>query len=129
MNVKVYANEVGQNLKEWGPNFRKQCTVVGGLCAGAISSFIMNTGFCSDGGAAKNVLQKVLGVLCDVFLYVGVLLLCWGVGQLVMAFKNEDADSKSRAIMLIVSSAFLIGIKTFLNTILAATGSGITIEG
>ena len=35
------------------------------------------------------------------------MLLAWGIGQLVLAFKNEDADSKSRA-MLVIMAAILL---------------------
>jgi hypothetical protein len=49
----------------------------------------------------------------------------WSVGMLLLAFKNEDADSKSRAMMLLIVSAALIGIKGFLNTVLENTGISI----
>lgn len=63
------------------------------------------------------LMGKIVGTVLSIFQWIGVLLLVWGVGQLVMAFKNEDADSKSRAIMMIVSSALLIGLKALLTAI------------
>jgi hypothetical protein len=42
--------------------------------------------------------------------------------MLVLALKNEDADSKSRAIMLIAVSIALIGVGTLLAPILKAAG-------
>ena len=64
----------------------------------------------------KLVLAKIL----DIFFYIGLLLLAWSVGMLVLAFKNEDADSKSRAMMMMVVAAALVGFKAFLNAILPA---------
>ena len=120
---------IKNNLNEWGKSFKSQCRVVGGLCTASIISLFTNVGYCSGDETTKKVLGEILNVLCSVFLYVGVLLICWGVGQLVLAFKNEDADSKSKAIMLIVASAFLIGIKPMLQSVLNATGAGVTIGG
>ena len=62
----------------------------------------------------KLVLSKIL----DIFFYIGLLLLAWSVGMLVLAFKNEDADSKSRAMMMMVVAAALVGFKSILNAIL-----------
>lgn len=66
---------------------------------------------------------NLVGIVCSIFRYIGILLLVWGVGQLVLAFKNEDADSKSRAMMLIVASIILIALKSLIE----ALGLGITI--
>jgi hypothetical protein len=46
--------------------------------------------------------------------------------MLVLAFKNEDADSKSRAMMMAVVSIVLISIKTILNSVMSGTGVNIT---
>ena len=70
----------------------------------------------------KTLVGNVLSVIVDIFFYIGILLLCWAVGMLLLAFKNEDADTKSRAMMLLVVSAALIGIRSFLNIVLAGTG-------
>lgn len=59
----------------------------------------------------------IIDTVLQVFQWIGILLLVWGIGQLIMAFKNEDADSKSRAIMMIVSSVLLIGLKGLLNIV------------
>lgn len=59
---------------------------------------------------ASGLMQSILNIIYDIFKYIGVLLLAWSVGMLVLAFKNEDADSKSRAMMMMVVSIALIGI-------------------
>lgn len=65
--------------------------------------------------AASTVIQKMIDIICKVFRYVGVVLAVYSVGQLVMAFKNEDADSKSRATTMLVVACVLIGIKSFVD--------------
>lgn len=80
------------------------------LAAGSVT---INTGTADMG----TLVGGVAGVILQIFQYIGVLLLIWGVGQLVLAFKNEDADSKSRAMMLILSSIAMVGLKTLLVSI------------
>ena len=70
--------------------------------------------------ADENMVESVKGVvevMLNVFKYVGVVLLIWGVGQLVMAFRNEDADSKTRAIMVLVAAAALLSLQALLGQI------------
>ena len=65
--------------------------------------------------AASSMVTKLIDIVCKIFLYIGVLLAVWAVGMLVLAFKNEDADSKSRAMMLLVVACMLIGINTLVD--------------
>lgn len=65
---------------------------------------------------AATVLGKMIELIEKVFKYVGVILAVYSIGQLIMAFKNEDADSKSRATTMLVVACCLIGIATFVNT-------------
>ena len=58
----------------------------------------------------KTVLQSMIDIVGLVFQAVGVVLSVYSVGQLVMAFKNEDADSKSRASTMLVVGVILIAI-------------------
>ena len=58
----------------------------------------------------KTLMSSILGIILTIFKYIGILLLAWSVGMLVLAFKNEDADSKSRAMMMMVVSIILIGL-------------------
>lgn len=67
---------------------------------------------------AGEVVGEILKFVCTIFRYIGIVLLAWGIGQLVLAFKNEDADSKSRAIMLIIVSIVLVALKSALKAIL-----------
>lgn len=76
----------------------------------------------ADEAATDKIVGSIIDVIVDIFKYIGIILLVWSVGMLVLAFKNEDADSKSRAIMLLVVSLVLIGIGAFLTPILEAAG-------
>ena len=65
-------------------------------------------------GNAGNIVNNLLGYIFGIFRYIGIMLLAWGIGQLVLAFKNEDGDSKSRAIMLILASIVLMSVGTIM---------------
>lgn len=69
---------------------------------------------CAEDAAAK-VITEMISIICRVFRYVGVVLGVYSVGQLVMAFKNEDADSKSRATTMLVVAGILVGIKSLVD--------------
>ena len=50
-----------------------------------------------------------------IFVAVGIILAIYSVGQLILAFKNEDADSKSRASTLLVVSIILIAFPALID--------------
>lgn len=62
---------------------------------------------------AEDDLSKIMGnienIVKTMFKAIGFVLVLWGAGQLILAFKNEDSDSKSRAIMSIVAGVALYG--------------------
>ncbi len=72
--------------------------------------------------SAGTIVGTLLGYIGRIFMYIGIILLVWSIGQLVLAFKNEDADSKSRAVMVMVVSIILISMDTILNTLVGALG-------
>lgn len=71
----------------------------------AIGGFAFATAGADD---IKTVLKPILNIVCMIFTTVGVILTVYSVGQLIMAFKNEDADSKSRASTMLVVGVCLI---------------------
>ena len=70
----------------------------------------------------KAIVATFLGYVLDMFICVGALLVVWAVAQLALAFKNEDADSKSRAMMMLIVAAILIGISPLADAVLNGTG-------
>lgn len=110
------------------PSKKEKITMAIGSAATAAMPFA--TMALADGvsdSAASDLISTVLGVICDIFLAIGVLLLAWSVGMLFLAFKNEDADSKSRAMMMAVVSIVLIAFKGILGTVLKSAGTSFTI--
>ena len=63
----------------------------------------------------KSVLDQMIGIVGTVFQAVGVILSIYAVGQLVLAFKNEDANSKSSASTLLVVGIALIAIPAIID--------------
>ena len=57
----------------------------------------------------NTVMSNIKNIVETLFKSIGFVLVLWGAGQLVLAFKNEDSDSKSRAIMSIVAGVALYG--------------------
>lgn len=76
----------------------------------------------ATGASAKNIVQTFMGYVIDMFICVGALLGVWAVAQLALAFKNEDADSKSKAMMMLIVAAILIGIAPLATAVLDGTG-------
>lgn len=66
----------------------------------------------------------LISYVFKIFFYIGAVLLAWSIGQLIMAFKNEDADSKSRAVMVIVVSCLLMSAGGIYSAAVTALGKG-----
>ena len=79
-------------------------------------------------GEATAIIGSVLGIVMDIFMYIGIVLLVWSIGMLILSFKNEDADSKTRAIMLLIVSIVLIALKPLVDGVLTVVGAGVTIS-
>lgn len=65
----------------------------------------------------KSVLENMIGIIGTIFIAVGVILTVYAVGTLVLAFKNEDADSKSRASTMLVVGVCLMSIPKIVETL------------
>lgn len=105
----------------------KIAMAVGSAATAAMPFATMAFADSTSSTTAKNLVGTVLGVICDIFLAIGILLLAWSVGMLFLAFKNEDADSKSRSMMMAVVSIVLIAFKGILEVVLTSAGTGFTI--
>ena len=71
------------------------------------------------------LMSAILNIIFQIFRYVGILLLVWSVAQIVMAFKNDDADSKQKGMMIAVISIVLITLSFVLKPILTSVGVNI----
>lgn len=59
-------------------------------------------------GSIADILGDFVSIITTIFQAVGVILGVYSAGQLIMAFKNDDADSKSRAGTMLVTAISLI---------------------
>lgn len=85
---------------------------------GSVQVAIDNYTFGSDTvGKIKSVTNSVVNVIVTIFQALGVIMSVFAVGQMVLAFKNEDADSKSRASLFLVCGLALIAIPTIIKTL------------
>lgn len=66
-----------------------------------------------DNTGTKLVLE-IVAIVCYIARIIGVILLVWGVVQLILAFRNEDADSKTKAAMTIVVAVILFSLSFLL---------------
>lgn len=98
----------------------------GALAMSSASVAMVPTAFASGSDTGNKVVNAVLDVVFDMAFYIGIILLAWSVVMLILALKNEDADSKSRAIMLVAVSIALVGVGTLLRPILQAAGFTLT---
>ena len=63
------------------------------------------------------LLDQMINIVKAIFVAVGIILLVYSIGQLALAFKNEDADSKSKASTMLVVALVLIAFPTFINAL------------
>ena len=95
------------------------CTIIMMCFSFMISSVYVTCAFAAppatefDTTDAETTISALGDLVCKVFRYIGVVLALFSVGQLILAFKNEDADSKQRATMTLVIAVVLIGLKDF----------------
>lgn len=94
------------------------------LSMSAASACIAPTAYAAGATSVDSdkLLSQFVNIVIQLARYIGIILLVWGVVMLVLAFKNEDADSKSRAIMLIAVAVVLVAMGTFLGPIFSAIG-------
>lgn len=75
-----------------------------------------------DGVNIEEIMGSVLGIIFTIAMWVGVVMSVFGLFSLVLAFKNDDADAKSRATQTFIVGASLIGLKTLAGVLLTKIG-------
>lgn len=82
----------------------------------AMYLFVINTipAYAADGTAAANELVGLLKVLMGYVQKVGFVLVAYGIGKMVLAFKDDNAESKARGSMILLAGVFCVVIKTIL---------------
>ena len=118
--MKTALSQVKSKASYW-----KNYLVSSYLCASVLAATTTSVGAksnitISDGTieGADALVGTLLGFITKMARYIGMILLVWGIVQFIMAFRNEDADSKSRSIMVCVMAIVLISVKTIAQAIL-----------
>lgn len=97
---------------------------INGLCL-FLNSFLFSILFDLNafaGDAAAEELKKILindsktGLL-DITVFIGSVIMALGLGQMFLAFKDDNADAKSRATTVLLAGVFLILIKEILQKV------------
>ena len=73
--------------------------------------------FANYKGEITTMLKSMTDIIGTIFSAVGVILAIYSVGTLVLAFKNDDADSKQKASTLLVVSIVLIAFTALINNL------------
>lgn len=66
-------------------------------------------------GALDSVMHVVLQIITKAALYIGIVIVLWGVFQIVLAFRREDSEGISKQITTVVVGAVLVGFGAFAN--------------
>lgn len=106
-----------KNIQKYIP-FQIYC-----LCA---VSFVLATMVFSPAFAAvdpNSIIVNVINFVFKIARAIGAIFLVWGFIQLFLAFKNEDSDSKSRAVMTVLVGVFLVGIEGIFTTVVGDPSS------
>lgn len=69
----------------------------------------------NEGVTIDTVLSSVLGIMFAMAKYIGIALFAWGIIMLFLAIKNDEPESKSKAIMTAVAGAALFSITGILS--------------
>ena len=82
-------------------------------------AYILNVSFADSDYAStiRDLIEKMVSIIGTIFQAVGAVLTVYSVGQLILAFKNEDADSKSRASTMMVVGVVLIALPGVIETL------------
>lgn len=89
------------------------------MAIGIVPAFAAGTGAGVTGGttALNNVVNTVIGIIATAALYIGIIIVLWGVFQIILAFRREDSEGISKQITTVVVGAVLTGFGAFANTI------------
>lgn len=86
------------------------------VVAGVVLAMILNPAFAYE-GQIQNLLDEILEIVGTIFRAIGIILAVWGVGQLILAFKDENASAKSSASMLMVVGIVLFVMPSIIDTL------------
>ena len=62
-----------------------------------------------------DIVTNMIGIILLVFRIIGIVMVVYSIGALILAFKNEDPDSKTKNTSMMVISIILIFLETIVN--------------
>jgi hypothetical protein len=60
-------------------------------------------------GALDGVMDKIIEIISSAAFYIGVVIVLWGVFQIILAFRREDSEGISKQITTVVVGGVLVG--------------------
>lgn len=84
-----------------------------------VSLAVINPAFAASNYVTRirTIMNNMVTIVGVIFQAVGAILSIYAVGQLILAFKNEDANSKSSASTLLVVGIVLIAVPGIITTL------------
>jgi hypothetical protein len=71
-------------------------------------------------GALDGVMDIVIDIISDAAFYIGIVIVLWGVFQIILAFRREDSEGISKQITTVVVGGVLVGFGSIANTLYGA---------
>ena len=99
-------------IKERKKNFKNSVAY-----ALLFAPIMLDNAYADDDIKLNTLMPKLFKQVTDMTMWIGGFLLLWGLVQFGLALRNEDSDSKSRSIMVIVAAIVVMGIKAIFNVI------------
>lgn len=65
-----------------------------------------------DDADGSEMMSKVIGVLLTISKYVGIALVIYGIYEVVMSFMQNQPEAKTKGIVMALSGAVMIGLKS-----------------
>lgn len=79
-------------------------------------------------GTLNQIVGTVVGIVKTAALYIGIIVVIWGVFQIILAMRREDSEGISKQVTTIVIGSLLVAFGAFINKILSALGVGINVN-
>lgn len=76
----------------------------------------------STSSEGAKAVVSIIGFILEIFVYAGVVLLVYSMGNLILSFRSEDGELKVKAIMMLVISVALITCQDLLKPLFTAFG-------
>lgn len=104
----------------------RKATALMGVTSAAMamaSTTALAGGFGSDnvtitgGGDAATMMGKIIGILLTITRFVGVALVVYGVYEIVMSFMQQQAEAKTKGIIMALAGIVMTALKSILKSI------------